>query len=337
MTKIIDYTAVCIFCARTNKDVLFNREHIIPDNIGGTFFIDNAVCSKCNSTLGTHIDAEILKLPDILTAFDVLGIQHDRDGILNRNYNITGKTHDVELRFGKTNGRAFSFPSQRCPDGSLITPERDRFALLNQIISRDKELRVTGITEQEIEHMLGGLRQRYEQAQDDEFVECLELGLKLRKLVGPSSVDIAPKVKANIEPLIAKIAYEVMFFCGGEEFFIKANPELRLQLLTSIDKQEMQRDIFVMRVEPVIKEFSPVHLIRLEFPDYITIIRVVFFGRIEYVLVTKPLSRVFADNLKRNLRIDDLYAIDFQQELYKSTKSFWAVTTNGKGHCIATI
>ncbi|MDP2278492.1 MAG: HNH endonuclease [Nitrospirota bacterium] len=329
--------AVCIFCGLTDKDALFNREHIIPDNIGGTFFMDDAVCSKCNSTLGAHIDAEILKLPDILTAFDALGIQHDRDGILNRQYNITGKTHDVELRFGKANGRAFSFSSQHLPDGSLITPDRDWFAVLRRTVNRDEKLRVSGITEQGIEHMLAGLRQHYEQVQDGEFVECLELGLKLRKLASPSSVTVVPREKANIEPLIAKIAYETIFFYGGAEFFSEENLNLRLQLLTSIKKQEMQKDIFVMRVEPVIKEFSPVHLIRLEFPDYITILTVAFFGCIEYVLVAKPLSRAFVNNLKEALRVDDLYAIDFQQEIDKHTKSLWAVTTNGKGHCIATL
>lgn len=327
----------CIFCSRTEKDISFHREHIIPDSIGGTFFIDNAVCSKCNSDLGAHIDSEILKLPDILTAFDALGIQHDRNGILNRHYNITGETYGMELRFGKANGRAFSFSNKRLPDGSLITTEHNWFDVCKRTVTRDEKLRAAGITEQEIEHALEGLRQLYEQAQNGEFVDCLELGLKLRKLGGPSSVNIVPKAKANIEPLIAKIAYETLFLIGGAEFFSEENRNLRLQLRTSIDTQEIQKDIFVMRVEPVIKEYSPVHLIRLEFPDYITIIRVIFFGRIEYVLVTKPLSRVFADNLKQSLRVDNLYALDFQQEISKHTKSFWAVTTDGKVNCIATI
>ena len=281
MDDNLDVKAVCIFCGLSDKYALFNREHIIPDNIGGTFFIDNAVCEACNGKLGSQVDVEILKLPDVMSAFEVLEIQHDRNGILNRQYNITGKTHDVELRFGKANGSAFSFSSQRLPDGSLITPERDWLAALRRTVNRDEKLRITGITEQEIDHMLARLQQCYERAQDGEFVECLELGLKLRKLTSPLSVTVAPREKANVELLIAKIAYETIFFYGGAEFFSEENLNLRLQLLTSIDEMQMQKDIFVMRVEPVIKKFSPVHLIRLEFPDYITILRVAFFGCIE--------------------------------------------------------
>lgn len=335
MSDTPNFKAVCVFCGRTDQDIPFDREHIIPDNIGGTLFIDNAVCKMCNNRMGTHIDSEILKIPDVLMAFKALNLPHDRDGILNRHYEITGKTHGIELRFGKANGRAFSFSSQRLSDGSLVTSERDWFASLNLTVNRDEKLREAEISKQEIGHLLEGLRQRYEQAQDGEVVECLELGLKLRKLSGQPSVTIVPREKANIDPLIAKIAYEIMYCYGGADFFSKENLDLRLQLLTSIDTMQMQKDIFVMRVESVIKEFSPVHLLSLEFPENITKLRVAFFGRIEYVLAAKPLSMAFVNNLKEGLRVDDLYAIAFRQEIDKCTKSFWSVTTDGKVHRIA--
>lgn len=325
---------VCIFCTRPDNEVQFNREHIIPQNIGGNLYLDNAVCVGCNSKLGAHVDTETLKMPDILKAFEVLNIPHDRNGILNRNYEIVGKIEDIELRFGKVRGREYSFPKQRLADGSLITPERDYFAALKQGVDRDKRLHEVGLSKQEIEERLEELRRLYEQAKPGDEVAYPELGLRLRKRSDEIAINIAPREQANILPLIAKIAYEIIFFCGGREFFSRENLDLRQQLLTSIDRKEIQKGINVLRVEPTLKEFRPVHLIRLEVPHYVTMVRVAFFGHIEYVLTAKPLSRALVENLKEKLKVADLYAIDYQQELDKPTKSFWTVTENGKVNCI---
>jgi hypothetical protein len=159
--------------------------------------------------------------------------------------------------------------------------------------------------------------------------------LILRKRSDHLSVNIVPRGTADVHPLVAKIAYEIMFLYGGAEFFSLENLDLRQQLLASIDEKQMQKGIFVMRVEPTIKEFRPVHLIRLEFPEYVTILRVAFFGNIEYALTAKPLSRAFINNLKEKLQVEDLYAIDFQQELDRSVKSFWTVTSDSKVNCFA--
>lgn len=330
-----DSNAVCIFCLRTDKDTTFNREHVIPQNVGGTLFLDDATCRDCNSKLGAHIDAEILKLPDVLKAFDTLGIPHDRNGILNRYYNITGKTGDTALHFGKAKGKGFVFPEQRPSDGSLITFERDYFSSLKRDVKRDARLREAGLSAQEIERRLEELRLRRDQAQHGEDVEYPELGLILRKRSEQIAVNVVPRGTADVHPLVAKIAYEIMFLYGGAEFFSFENLDLRQQLLASIDEKEMQKSIFVMRVEPMIEEFRPVHLIRLEFPEYITILRVAFFGNIEYALTAKPLSRAFITNLKEQLQVENLWAIGFQQELGRSEKSFWTVTSDCKVNCFA--
>jgi hypothetical protein len=328
---------VCIFCAHTDNEVQFNREHIIPQNIGGNLYLDDAVCVECNSKLGTHIDAETLKMPDILKAFEVLNIPHDHAGILNRHYDIMGKTEDIELRFGKVRGQGYSFPKQRLADGSLITPERDYFAALKQEVKRDKRLREVGLSKQEVQARFEELRRLYEQAEHGDEVAYPEFGVTLRKRSDRLLINIAPREQANIQLLIAKIAYEIIFFCGGPEFFSIENLDLQQQLLTSIDQKEIQKGINVIRVEPTIKEFRRVHLIRLEVPNYVTIVRVAFFGHIEYVLTAKPLSRALVGNLKEKLNVDDLYAIAYQQELDKPTKSFWAVAENGKVDCIAAV
>ncbi|MCF8144246.1 MAG: HNH endonuclease [Deltaproteobacteria bacterium] len=335
MADDVNHKAVCIFCDRTDNEVRFNREHVIPKSVGGNLFLDDAVCVECNSSLGANIDAELLKLPDVLRAFEVLNIPHDRDGILNRHFNITGKAADVELLFGKSRGQAFYFPEQRLRDGSLIAPERDYIESLQRNVKRDKRLPEVGLSDQHIKELLEELSSSYEKAQPGDTIECVELGLTLRKRSDKLSISATPRETADLFPLIAKIAYEIMFFYGGAELFSEENVELRRLLLTSIIQQKIQRGLSVTRVEATIKYFSPVHLIRLAFPDYITILRVAFFGHIEFVLTTKPLSKAYVNNLKNNLGVIDLYALDYQQELDKSTKSFWTVTEKNEINCIA--
>lgn len=332
---MIDFKAMCIFCERTYNDVKFNREHIIPENIGGTLFLDNAVCVDCNSKLGTRVDSEALKLPDILKAFEKLNIPHDGNGILNRHYNVTGQLGDIELKFGRVQDNDFIFPPQRLTDGSLMTPEGNCFTSLEKVAMRDIRLQEAGLSLQQIRDELEGLRRSYENARGGDVVDCPRLGMAVRKHSEQLRIEVAPRDKANIHPLIAKIAYEMLFVCGGAEWFDKENSELRQLLLDSIDRMEMQRGIFVMRAEASMSDYVPVHLIRLEPRSDLTILRVVFFGHIEYVLTARPLSSDFVRSLRRLIQTDNLRAIVYQQHLDKPVKSFWSVTDEGKIKCIA--
>ena len=48
----------CIICKKIKNSNDFNKEHIIPESIGGSLTIDN-VCKDCNSKLGKEIDSKI--------------------------------------------------------------------------------------------------------------------------------------------------------------------------------------------------------------------------------------------------------------------------------------
>lgn len=47
---------ICIFCLNDKQIAEFSEEHIFPEAIGGKIVLPDAVCTKCNSTLGTSID-----------------------------------------------------------------------------------------------------------------------------------------------------------------------------------------------------------------------------------------------------------------------------------------
>jgi hypothetical protein len=180
---------------------------------------------------------------------------------------------------------------------------------------RDTRLSNADLSLQNIRDELEVLRHSYENSGGGVVVDCPRLGIAVRKHSDQLHVEIAPRNEANIGPLIAKIAYEMLFLYGGAEWFSEENSELRHLLLASINTMEMQRGIFVMRAQAATPDYTPVHLIRLEPHSDLTILRVVFFGHIEYALTARPLSTNFVANLKRLLKIDNLCAIVYQQQL----------------------
>lgn len=49
----------CIICEKIKNNKDFNKEHIIPEAIGGSLTIDT-VCKECNGKLGNEIDSKII-------------------------------------------------------------------------------------------------------------------------------------------------------------------------------------------------------------------------------------------------------------------------------------
>ena len=60
----------CIICKKTKNNNEFNKEHILPESIGGSLTIDN-VCESCNSKLGEEIDSKIIN--DFLIKGKIVG------------------------------------------------------------------------------------------------------------------------------------------------------------------------------------------------------------------------------------------------------------------------
>lgn len=60
----------CIICKKIKYDDEFNKEHIIPESIGGSLTIEN-VCKECNNKLGIEIDSKIVD--DFLIKANIVG------------------------------------------------------------------------------------------------------------------------------------------------------------------------------------------------------------------------------------------------------------------------
>ena len=60
----------CIICNKIKDNKEFNKEHVIPESIGGSLTIEN-VCKKCNNKLGEEIDSKIIN--DFLIKGEIVG------------------------------------------------------------------------------------------------------------------------------------------------------------------------------------------------------------------------------------------------------------------------
>ena len=112
----------CIICKKLKEDVEFNKEHIIPESLGGSLTIDN-VCKICNNKLGNEIDSKIIN--DILIKGKII-----ENGIKNKNNKekvlfeklISNKNPHIKLTAKRRKNGAFE---KWEPNTSLKTSPND--------------------------------------------------------------------------------------------------------------------------------------------------------------------------------------------------------------------
>jgi hypothetical protein len=310
----------CIFCLRTDLETPFNKEHVIPDSLKGFLVLYKNVCFDCNSWLGRKVDAQILKVPEIADGFAILGFDKEHVKTIKRHFNITGQLdEEIKLKYGRLKKGEVIFPPQNLPDGSLITSESDAFETLLKKLKRDKRRKNSGFTNERIESDLKELLRNYEKSNVGEKVVADDLGSIIKRSSQPE-LRIEPKKKANILPLIAKIAYEFYFYISGVKFFNKENRDLRRDLRDIIfqikgefwENEKLPNGMFFMREEPVNDDYQKYHVIRLDFHKTIWVLHVSFFGHVQYLLTTNALSKDIIESLINEYKLDDLECINLQ-------------------------
>jgi hypothetical protein len=317
---------VCIYCTRTDNETAFSREHIIPQNIGGSLFFDDYVCTDCNSSLGANVDVEILKVPEVIDAFESLRIPYDKFGIVKRYYNVIGSFDGLELR-GRLTRKGFEFPPQTMPDGSMVAPEQGFAEPLTKSLSRDQKLVRSGIPPEEIKAEIQMLLEAYRNAKPGERVHSPPLRRALVKRSSELKVKLTTRDKPRVNPLIAKIAYEFLFLLGGRHLFEDENAETCDLLRDAIAGKRVQR-LSVQRLQPDNTGYQPHHIVHLKNESSFLCIRILFFGSIYFVLISPRVSPVLFAELsdKMNTMVAGL---GFQQCLDRNAKAFWAVMEDG--------
>jgi hypothetical protein len=321
------HSALCVYCLRVSDGTGFNREHIIPQCIGGTLFVDNMVCESCNSTLGTEVDCEILKVPEVLSAMDALHVPYDREGVLRSYYNT-----ELVSQFGRLKampvGNGFQPITQDLEDGSRITPGHEvAVETLRKTLSRDVSLQATGITREHISALLSDLGERFAKAEDEDEVECSELGLNLEKRSDKSHVEASPKSEPATQRLIGKIALEWLFLCFGKSFVASAPWSCDLRNL--VCGSDNPQTIGVFRSEPMNPEIRKTHSIYVYLHESFAKVAVTFFGGIEFTMIAPPMPLSVLEEFTSATDTPDSIGIAYEQDLSEGEKRFFALKTDG--------
>lgn len=71
----------CIICKKEFQQEELDNEHVIPESIGGSFILNDAICKKCNHLLGTKVDSLLVDNPQIIWKRNQYKIPN-KDGIV---------------------------------------------------------------------------------------------------------------------------------------------------------------------------------------------------------------------------------------------------------------
>jgi len=302
----------CIYCLRTDLETSFTIEHIIPASLKGFLVLENHVCDDCNSWLGRNVDYQILRVPEITDGFSRLGYDKEHQKTIKYHYDITAELREgLVVKYGRYVKGEIVFPTQDLPDGSSIVPESSAFDTLLKKSKRDERVKTFRFTDEQIEANFKRFWSKYEKSKVGQRLISNDLGIDLIKRSSQPKLTIEPKQKANVLPLIGKIAYEFYFFISGGKFFNKENDDLRSGLGSLIrgefrEKEKLPNDMFFMREKPISDDYQKHHLIRLDFAEKIWVQHVSFFGHVQYLLTTNALSNDILESLIRGSKVEDL-------------------------------
>ncbi len=189
-------------CREHKPDGDFNREHVVPEAIGGSLVIYD-VCTACNSILGHSVDAKLIETPQIQLARLSYGLI-DGDG---RHFFQTGTLSDDPTQSfnlslypgGEQPAKICFVPNvEREPiggeeDGERISISVDAADMDKLPLMLNKMLRRKGLSEMEPE-------------------EILKL-VQRRQIQNPTTSHSAVFHLDNWRPAMVKIAYEFTYYC----------------------------------------------------------------------------------------------------------------------------
>ena len=198
----------CIFCMEWKEDKEFNREHIILEALGGKGDKDIClnVCTSCNSSLGTRVDASLLNqsiTKYMRYKFKIRG----KNGIPNPFKGIEVKYADTSIvgelkvdKEGKINGFRAKHQVLECTKEKLIVGPRKGFA--SYVNSKLNENGMNPVTEKELlENRIDFNEHKIPHV---EFVEFPE--------------EMRSQYLLYAFPTMLKMAYEYCFITFGEKY-----------------------------------------------------------------------------------------------------------------------
>ena len=184
-----------------------NREHIIPEALGGKLVVMDLLCTSCNSRLGTKFEGRWKSDPSIRWAVHSLGPEIPSVATkLNEGQNFLFKSSAGTRRAKMRNGK-IDINSTRTDDGSLIKPTKHAPSEIRNTLKR------RGAGTSEIDEAL----RRFADAPEDEVVPITDdLSIAKRSVSAADPVFDGPFID---DRAILKIAYEFLALHLGTAVF----------------------------------------------------------------------------------------------------------------------
>ncbi len=251
----------CILC--TNKRAL-TREHIIPDRLGGIRW-SKILCNKCNSHLGSEIEADIKKDPSIRLAIE--GINNKAPKIYLKlseglDYIAISKRGTVK---GKIKNNEFRPRSYKEKDGSIIQPTNDAKKNIRRTLEKEK------VSHKTIAQTL----QIIDEAPLEEMIELSDDTKIIKWGIEELQPDLTgPKMDDTV---LLKIAYEFLALHIGSAIYLNPFNDIRDAILNG-SKNTSVYEIEYLRGT----KYDPIHAIFIEQNRPHVQIKIVLFRWIVY-------------------------------------------------------
>lgn len=200
----------CIICKKIKEDNEFNKEHIIPESIGGSLTIEN-VCKDCNNKLGIEIDSKIVD--DFLIKGNIVGKEiknkKNKEKVLFEKL-TSNKNPQIKIRAKREKSGKFKNWETNT---SLKTSTEDKNShLIHYDANKDKEEVVKDIRKL--------FKMKYDKVLSEDEIE--QIKYKMENEYDQPKIEFNFRAKIDFKKLsieFIKIAYESAHYLLGEKYF----------------------------------------------------------------------------------------------------------------------
>ncbi len=317
---------LCIFCGLTNN--CFDKEHVIPAHLHGCLWLEDTVCKKCNGILGNSVDHGMDCFPEVLRAAQCLGLDRLCDNLHKHRFKASVELEDGSILHARHEKGQFVVGPQKLGSGHMFWPAHVNNETMERHLRRKASRRgiATIVAKKEIPKIIN----RVKDAKTSEIISSDVLDVDLVKGHGSLKCRLEPRSHARPWPLVAKIAYEILFLFGYRSFF--DCHEICNALLQIINGNEPD-EIVAYRKKS--ESATPIDRHRITFcslPDQqYPYFEVSFFGCIDLVmLIPMTLPSSYWRDFDKYFSVPNRIGVTYEQTLIDGENDIFIVLSDGR-------
>ena len=223
---------------------------------------------------------------------------------------------------------------QKAADGSMIIPDEDLDRYLQKVVFRsasNESMPATGEPDLDVEQ----LRKSLLGARPNEVIEVEALRSRFVRRIGPLSFVATPLRTAFPYRLVAKIAYESLYFMVGLDLFKEGTLETADMLRRFVLEGRAHPGLHIFRSAASTETYGPIHVVYIQLLPGVLKVEVQFFGHICYVLTAPPIDAAPLEPIARQYDLEGLVGMEHQQNILTRRIGFFALDSGGEQHFLA--